>query len=84
MCCRALKLDVIAGDIGFDLSMDAIIGRAEQLVKMEGDALSERQTHIYNLQRKVKALKEQLESRDLHIDLLRKKVNIDATSCKDI
>ncbi|XP_046545107.1 coiled-coil domain-containing protein 170-like [Haliotis rubra] len=69
-----MKMDHIALDLGFDMTIDAIMAREPQLVKLEGDALNDRSTHIYNLQRKVKSLKEQLESKDLHIDLLRKKM----------
>ncbi|XP_060552533.1 coiled-coil domain-containing protein 170-like isoform X1 [Ruditapes philippinarum] len=71
---EAMKMDRISIDLGMDMTIDALIARAEQLVKLERDALADRSTHIYNLQRKVKSLKEQLESKDLHIDLLRKKI----------
>ncbi|XP_045163398.2 coiled-coil domain-containing protein 170-like isoform X2 [Mercenaria mercenaria] len=71
---EAMKMDRISIDLGMDMTIDALIARAEQLVKLEKDALADRSTHIYNLQRKVKSLKEQLESKDLHIDLLRKKI----------
>lgn len=73
-CCRLLKLDIIASDVGMDMIIDAIMTRCNQIQKMEIDVVNEKQTLIYNIQRKNKALKEQLESRDLHIDLLRKKV----------
>ncbi|XP_059161028.1 coiled-coil domain-containing protein 170-like [Physella acuta] len=69
-----MKMDRISLDLGLDLTMDALIARAEQLMKLEADALADKSTHVYNLQRKVKSLKEQLESKDLHIDLLRKKM----------
>ncbi|XP_052769958.1 coiled-coil domain-containing protein 170-like isoform X1 [Mya arenaria] len=72
---EAMKMDRISLDLGLDMTIDALIARAEQLVKMEKDAITDKSTHIYNLQRKVKGLKEQLESKDLHIDLLRKKIN---------
>jgi len=71
---EAMKMDRISLDLGMDMTVEALVARAEQLVKLEKDALADRSTHIYNLQRKVKALKEQLESKDLHIDLLRKKI----------
>ncbi|KAH3851320.1 hypothetical protein DPMN_093800 [Dreissena polymorpha] len=71
---EAMKMDRISLDLGMDMTCDALIARAEQLVKLEKDALADRSTHIYNLQRKVKSCKEQLESKDLHIDLLRKKI----------
>ena len=71
---EAMKMDRISLDIGMDMTVDALIARAEQLVKLERDALADRSTQIYGLQRKVKSHKEQLESKDLHIDLLRKKI----------
>ena len=73
-----LNIDAITADVGLDMSFDSLLGRADQLVKMEADALQDRKTHIYNLQRKLKSMKEQLESKDLHLDLLRKKVKRDA------
>ncbi|XP_062614112.1 coiled-coil domain-containing protein 170-like [Saccostrea cucullata] len=69
-----MKMDRISIDLGLDMTIDALIARAEQLVKLEQDTIVDKSTHIYNLQRKVKALKEQLESKDLHLDLLRKKM----------
>lgn len=71
---EAMKMDRISLDLGMDMTVDALIARAQQLVKLERDALADRSTQIYNLQRKVKAHKEQLDSKDLHIDLLRKKI----------
>ncbi|XP_070180437.1 coiled-coil domain-containing protein 170-like isoform X2 [Littorina saxatilis] len=71
---EVMKMDRISLDLGLDMTLDALIARSEQLVKLEADALADRSTHVYNLQRKVKSLKEQLESKDLHIDLLRKKL----------
>ena len=38
------------------------------------DALDDRKTTIYNLQRRVKWSKQQMESKDLHLGLLKKKV----------
>ncbi|XP_078000196.1 coiled-coil domain-containing protein 170-like isoform X2 [Glandiceps talaboti] len=70
-----MKMDHMALDVGFDMTGDALMSRAEQLVRLEGDAVHDKTTAIYNLQRKVKNLKEQLESKDLHLDLLRKKIN---------
>ncbi|XP_025105886.1 coiled-coil domain-containing protein 170-like [Pomacea canaliculata] len=69
-----MKMDRISLDMGLDMTMDSLTARAEQLVRLEADALADRSTHVYNLQRKVKNLKEQLESKELHIDLLRKKL----------
>lgn len=71
---EVMKMDRISLDLGLDLTMDALVARAEQLIKLETNCLAEKSSHVYNLQRKLKALKEQLESKDLHIDLLRKKM----------
>jgi hypothetical protein len=70
-----LKVSQISADVGLDMNVDLLIARAEQLVKMESDSLQDKQTNIYNLQRKVKQFKEQLDNKDLHLDLLRKKLS---------
>lgn len=79
---HAMKMEAITMDLGVESITDAIIARSEQLTKLEGDSLADRKTHIYNLQRKVKSLKEQLDSKELHMDLLRKKVNIQSKTFK--
>ncbi|KAI0225840.1 hypothetical protein LSAT2_023409 [Lamellibrachia satsuma] len=71
---RVMHMDPLAGDVGFDMMCDTIVARAAQLQKLETDSLVDRKTHIYNLQRKLKSMKEQLESKDLHLEMLRKKV----------
>ncbi|KAJ7990813.1 hypothetical protein DPEC_G00290810 [Dallia pectoralis] len=70
-----MKLDSIATDLGFDMRLQLILSRAEQLVKLEGVALVESKTLAHNLQRKLKVQKERMESKELHIELLRKKVS---------
>ncbi len=72
---NVLKVSEISADVGLDMNVDLILARAEQLVKLEGDAISDKQTNIYNLQRKIKQLKEQLDNKDLHLDLMRKKLS---------
>uniref|UniRef100_A0A8C5T9J0 Coiled-coil domain containing 170 n=1 Tax=Malurus cyaneus samueli TaxID=2593467 RepID=A0A8C5T9J0_9PASS len=69
-----MKLDSVAAEVGFDMTMDAILARAEQLVKLEGEAVVENKTVAYGLRRKLKAQKEKLESRELHMNLLRQKI----------
>ncbi|CAI9623673.1 unnamed protein product, partial [Staurois parvus] len=54
--------------------MDVILARADQLVKLESDALVENKTLAHGLQRKLKAQKEKFESKELHMELLRKKI----------
>ncbi|NWT81877.1 CC170 protein, partial [Lanius ludovicianus] len=69
-----MKLDSLAAEVGFDMTMDAILARVEQLVKLEGDAVVENKTMAYSLRRKLKAQKEKLESKELHMSLLRQKI----------
>ncbi|XP_068195667.1 coiled-coil domain-containing protein 170 [Antennarius striatus] len=71
----ALKVDSMALDLGFDMRMKLILSRGEQLLKQEATALVESKSQAYSLQRKVKIQKDQLESKDLHVQLLRKKVS---------
>ncbi|XP_031703246.1 coiled-coil domain-containing protein 170 [Anarrhichthys ocellatus] len=72
---ETMKVDSIAVDLGFDMSLQLILSRAEQLVKQEATALVESKSLTYSLQRKLKLQKDQLESKGLHIQLLRKKVS---------
>nr|XP_030123885.3 coiled-coil domain-containing protein 170 isoform X1 [Taeniopygia guttata] len=69
-----MKLDSLAAEVGFDMTMDVILARVEQLVKLEGDAVVENKTVAYRLRRKLKAQKEKLESKELHMNLLRQKI----------
>lgn len=48
-----MKLDNLAAEVGFDMNVDAILARVEQLVKLEGDAVIENKTIAYSLRRKV-------------------------------
>ncbi|XP_016347971.1 coiled-coil domain-containing protein 170 [Sinocyclocheilus anshuiensis] len=69
-----LKVDRVAADLGFDMRLEAILTRAEQLSRQEGTALLETRTQIYSLQRKLKEHKERSESKELHLELLRRKM----------
>ncbi|XP_069810741.1 coiled-coil domain-containing protein 170 [Dendropsophus ebraccatus] len=69
-----MKLERITADVGFDMRLDAILARAEQLVKLESDAVIGNKTLAHNLQRKLKAQKEKFDSKELHMELLRKKI----------
>ncbi|KAM9354823.1 coiled-coil domain-containing protein 170 [Pholidichthys leucotaenia] len=72
---RTLKVDVIDAELGYDMRLKLILSRAEQLVNQEGAALAESKSLTYSLQRKLKSQKDQLESKGLHIQLLRKKAS---------
>nr|XP_046268782.1 coiled-coil domain-containing protein 170 [Scatophagus argus] len=72
---ETMKVDSIAVDLGFDMRLKLIMSRLQQLVKQEATALVESKSLTYSLQRKLKSQKDQLESKGLHIQLLRKKVS---------
>ncbi|XP_039096906.1 coiled-coil domain-containing protein 170 [Hyaena hyaena] len=69
-----MKLDQMAAELGFDMRLDVVLARTEQLVRLESNAVIENKTIAYNLQRKLKTQKERLESRELHMNLLRQKI----------
>jgi len=73
---KVLKVSEVSADIGLDMNVDLILARADQLVRMEGDSLADKQTNM------VKQMKEQvgniLMGRRNHIFLL----NINITFCK--
>ncbi|KAK1793325.1 hypothetical protein P4O66_011721, partial [Electrophorus voltai] len=69
-----MKIEHVVTDLGFDMRLEALLTRAEQLTRQEGSVLVETKTLVYSLQKKVKDQRERLESKDLHMELLRKKV----------
>ncbi|XP_053448394.1 damage-control phosphatase ARMT1 isoform X3 [Nycticebus coucang] len=69
-----MKLDQMAAELGFDMRLDVVLARTEQLVRLESKAVIESKTTAYNLQRKLKTQKERLEGRELHMNLLRQKI----------
>lgn len=48
-----LKVEHIAADLGFDMRLEAVLARAQQLTRQEGTAVLETRTQVHNLQRKV-------------------------------
>ncbi|XP_072684119.1 coiled-coil domain-containing protein 170 isoform X7 [Canis lupus baileyi] len=69
-----MKLDQMAAELGFDMRLDVVLARTEQLVRLESNAVIENKTLAYNLQRKLRTQKERLESKELHMSLLRQKI----------
>jgi chromosome segregation ATPase len=69
-----LNIENIPNDIAHELNPDVILSRAEQLMKLEKTSAVEQKSSVYNLQRKLSQMKEQLDNKDLHLDLLRKKI----------
>ena len=60
---KVLVVNAIAVDVGLDGMSDAILARAEQLIKNEATEIADRKSHIFNLQRKLKIMKDQLDSK---------------------
>ncbi|XP_042539622.1 coiled-coil domain-containing protein 170 [Dipodomys spectabilis] len=69
-----MNLSQVAAELGFDMQLGVILARAEQLARLESLAITENKTIAHNLQRKLKTQKERLESKELHLSLLRRKI----------
>merc|ERR1712226_890690 len=69
-----LKMEKITGELGLDVNSDAVLQRVKSLVEKEDSSMAEKTSTIYQLQRKIKHFKEELESKELHLDMLRKKI----------
>lgn len=48
-----MKLNQIAAELGFDMRLEVVLARAEQLVRLESNAVIQNKTIAHNLQRKV-------------------------------
>lgn len=48
-----MKLGHVAAELGFDMRLDVVLARIEQLVHLESSAVIENKTVAHNLQRKV-------------------------------
>ncbi|ERL92853.1 hypothetical protein D910_10160 [Dendroctonus ponderosae] len=79
---RALNMDEISHDIGVDLHTESLLLRAEQLSRLEGDKLVDKTALVYQLQRRVRTLREQVQRKDLHLDLLRRKLSLQEDNTK--
>ncbi|PAA55140.1 hypothetical protein BOX15_Mlig026782g2 [Macrostomum lignano] len=80
---EALKMDRATADVGFDLLGEGLLARAEQLGRRVGGSGAVGGCGCCDgggsgggggAGAKIRALREQLESKDLHMELLRKKV----------
>ncbi|XP_060871243.1 coiled-coil domain-containing protein 170 isoform X3 [Metopolophium dirhodum] len=79
---RVMHMDQIAKDVGVDLHTESLLLRAEQLAKLEYDKNIDKSALVYQLQRRVRTLRDQLQRRDLHLDLLRRKISVQDESTK--
>ena len=69
-----LRIENASDQLGYELNPDVLLRRAEQLMKLEKEAVGDQKTTIANLRRRTQELKDQLENKDMHLDLLKKKV----------
>lgn len=69
-----MKLDSIADELGLELNGDALLARAEQLAGLEEESVSRRRSHSLVAEKQLKEAKRLLESKDLHLEVLRKKL----------
>ncbi|XP_069929507.1 coiled-coil domain-containing protein 170 isoform X4 [Oryctolagus cuniculus] len=60
-----MKLDQMAAELGFDMRLDVVLARTEQLVRLESNAVIENKTIAHNLQRKIKTLEQTKALEDL-------------------
>ncbi|XP_072939058.1 coiled-coil domain-containing protein 170 [Epargyreus clarus] len=79
---RTLNMDELTQDIGIELHTDSIIHRAEQLARLESDKIVDKTAVVYQLQRRIRILREQLQRKDLHLDLLRRKLSVQEESSR--
>ncbi|KAF3427483.1 hypothetical protein E2986_02867 [Frieseomelitta varia] len=79
---KAMQMDEISEEMGLDLQTESLLVRAEQLARLETDKLVDKTSVVYQLQRRVRTLREQLQRRDLHLDLLRRKLSLQEDSVK--
>ncbi|XP_077276565.1 coiled-coil domain-containing protein 170 isoform X3 [Temnothorax americanus] len=79
---KAMQMDEISQEIGLDLQTESLLVRAEQLARLETDKLVDKTSVVYQLQRRVRTLREQLQRRDLHLDLLRRKLSLQEDSVR--
>ncbi|KAK2576999.1 hypothetical protein KPH14_011961 [Odynerus spinipes] len=79
---KALQIEDISQDVGIELLTESLLVRAEQLARLETDKLVDKTSVVYQLQRRVRTLREQLQRRDLHLDLLRRKLSLQEESVR--
>ncbi|EFN78420.1 Coiled-coil domain-containing protein C6orf97 [Harpegnathos saltator] len=79
---KTMQMDEISQEIGIDLHTESLLVRAEQLARLETDKLVDKTSVVYQLQRRVRTLREQLQRRDLHLDLLRRKLSLQEDSVR--
>lgn len=76
---RTLGMEPARGEMGLESACDAILERIERQARLSDiDDVHGSSGRAGSLQRKISSLQEQLTNKDLHLDLLRKKVRLRA------
>lgn len=71
----ALKLTNEDSTRDLELTTDLLLERAAQLGQLNTEELAEKSSGLYALRRQIKTLKDNLKSKELHIEMMRKKMN---------
>ncbi|XP_075257725.1 coiled-coil domain-containing protein 170-like [Convolutriloba macropyga] len=71
---KILKLESIMSEVGLDLNVEAVSQRVQKLADREDATLIEKSSIIRRLEKANRTLRDQLESKELHLDMLRKKL----------
>ena len=71
MCTSWRFLTCLAGHMLFTLYLPSTM----DALRTQGEALLSKQTAVYSLQRKLKACRQALQSRELHMSLLQRKTD---------
>ena len=69
-----LKLESIMSEVGLNLNVEAVTLRVQKLAEREDATLIEKSSIIRRLEKKNRTLRDQLESKELHLDMIRKKL----------
>jgi len=69
----AMKVGEALMEMGHTFDTDVLIARANQLVKLEGQALLDKTSSNLALRKQIKQLKEKLKNKELHLSLVQKK-----------
>jgi len=68
---RKLEMDPITSDAGLDGASDAIVTRIEQVMRNEATSVQGHKAHVYSLHRKIKQMKEQIDSKVVCLENLK-------------
>ncbi|CAG0880126.1 unnamed protein product [Cyprideis torosa] len=71
----AMKIDDVSTDgLNLELNAETLCARADQLAKLEGDKVHDKTVQCHQLQQKLRSLRDQLEKKDLQVDLIKRRM----------